>query len=549
VASYFYESDLLFDNKKDISGIRENDVVSASYQPESNIEDVEDKHGSSFFSYSGFTLLYRFFDSMKFQALEKKYTRMLKFDISKCFGSIYSHSISWAVKDKSYSKANIGLNSFDAMFDKIIQNMNDGETNGIVIGPEFSRVFAEIILQRVDGNVEENLKSFGLINKAHYEVYRYVDDYFLFTRNEEVESSVYLEFQKELEKFKLFVNESKEVRISRPFATDLTIAKIEVKDLINDFFKSVRYCSESTDVAESKAPSIEYIYKPYTRANNLINRFKSIVKKSNSSYEGFSGLVFSMFRSRISKLLKEVKDVDCMDKNSCRYKNFIVLCVDFLGFLYSMSPKVRASFLLSQILVIIHDIKPYLVLSDQLDLVKKLKDESRFIINNVVQSDAPRIESLNVIVSLRNLFPGEVIEDSQVLNYFRISEDLKVDHLDYFEIVSLLHMLCLDGDNPELIKSVYSDFLVRLNSSDKPFESSELILLFLDLGAFPYKRENLYKGAVDCLYRAKTKRSLASNELNEIVNFVSKKRFFVDWRRNFNIRKVLQKKEMQAGYE
>ena len=38
-----------------------------------------------------------------------------------------------------------------------MQRLNYNETNGIVIGPEFSRIFAEIILQRVDKEVEKAL--------------------------------------------------------------------------------------------------------------------------------------------------------------------------------------------------------------------------------------------------------------------------------------------------------------------------------------------------------------------------------------------------------
>ncbi len=106
---------------------------------------------SSYFSYDGYTLLYKFYDSLKFQSLEKKFACYLRFDIAKCFSSIYTHSISWAVKGKTYSKENAGRASpFDDQFDKYIRNMNEGEeTNGIIVwSPEFSRDFAEIILQK-----------------------------------------------------------------------------------------------------------------------------------------------------------------------------------------------------------------------------------------------------------------------------------------------------------------------------------------------------------------------------------------------------------------
>ena len=65
-------------------------------------------------------------------------------------------------------------------FDEMMQSLNARETNGIVIGPEFSRIFAEIILQNIDEKVENELRRRKINNKVNYECYRYVDDYFLF---------------------------------------------------------------------------------------------------------------------------------------------------------------------------------------------------------------------------------------------------------------------------------------------------------------------------------------------------------------------------------
>lgn len=87
--------------------------------------------------------------------------------------------------EKEIVKHNIGKSSstFGGKFDRLIQNLNYGETNGIVIGPEFSRIFAEIILQKIDKTIYEQLLQLEtpLIHKRDYEIYRYVDDYSFFT--------------------------------------------------------------------------------------------------------------------------------------------------------------------------------------------------------------------------------------------------------------------------------------------------------------------------------------------------------------------------------
>src|SRR3546814_15117433 len=92
--------------------------------------------------------------------------------------NVYSHTITWAVKDKLLAKEFKSAYSFEAQFDKLMQRANYNETNGIVVGPEFSRVFAEIILQRVDQKVIANLAVNGLVFNRDYEIRSYVDDFF-----------------------------------------------------------------------------------------------------------------------------------------------------------------------------------------------------------------------------------------------------------------------------------------------------------------------------------------------------------------------------------
>ena len=97
--------------------------------------------------------IYKFYEDYKYQNAEKRFERLYKFDIQSCFDSIYSHSFTWAVsggKEEYKKHLNGKAKSFGDDWDNIMQKMNYNETNGIVIGPEFSRIFAEIILQYID---------------------------------------------------------------------------------------------------------------------------------------------------------------------------------------------------------------------------------------------------------------------------------------------------------------------------------------------------------------------------------------------------------------
>ena len=103
----------------------------------------------TFFAYKEFSNIYKFYESYIYQRSEKKFNSLYKFDISKCFDSIYTHSLSWSLTNKEIVKNNIKSNyfTFGGAFDTLQQKMNYNETNGIIIGPEFSRIFAEILLQ------------------------------------------------------------------------------------------------------------------------------------------------------------------------------------------------------------------------------------------------------------------------------------------------------------------------------------------------------------------------------------------------------------------
>ncbi|WOD19414.1 RNA-dependent RNA polymerase family protein [Paraburkholderia kirstenboschensis] len=64
----------------------------------------QERHASSFFSYQRYNLIHKFYESPDFHDLEKKFKHLRRLDISKCFNHIYTHSISWAAKNKAFGK-------------------------------------------------------------------------------------------------------------------------------------------------------------------------------------------------------------------------------------------------------------------------------------------------------------------------------------------------------------------------------------------------------------------------------------------------------------
>lgn len=92
-------------------------------------------------------------------------------DIRAFFHSVYTHSISWAIYGKSWAKGNRGVTHYGNLIDLLCRNAQDGQTIGLPVGPDTSRLIAEVIASSVDGALRERLKLTG------QDAARYVDDY------------------------------------------------------------------------------------------------------------------------------------------------------------------------------------------------------------------------------------------------------------------------------------------------------------------------------------------------------------------------------------
>ncbi len=68
-------------------------------------------------------------------------------DITNCYGSIYTHSIAWALMDKEVAKSKKGKSGLlGNIIDTYMQGMQYGQTNGIPQGSVLFDFIAEFIL-------------------------------------------------------------------------------------------------------------------------------------------------------------------------------------------------------------------------------------------------------------------------------------------------------------------------------------------------------------------------------------------------------------------
>lgn len=82
---------------------------------------------------------------------------IVRADVSDCYGSLYTHSIEWALHGKAASKANIGKNKSKQLGSKLdiaVRNGQEGQTKGIPVGPDSSLLLAEIVLCAIDADMQ-----------------------------------------------------------------------------------------------------------------------------------------------------------------------------------------------------------------------------------------------------------------------------------------------------------------------------------------------------------------------------------------------------------
>lgn len=303
VACYFFYRDRLH---RTLLGKRSDDV---------ELFFNEYENLKTFFSYKQFTQIYRFYDDYRYQRAEKKFANLQKFDVQSCFNSIYSHSIAWATNGgKEIYKQSFIPNdgSFGLVWDNFMQKMNYNETNGIVIGPEFSRIFAEVIFQYVDSCVERDLLNKGYRWNVDYECYRYVDDYFFFYNDDQVLAAANESFACHLNEYKMSISKEKTEHFSRPFITPISRAKLAIDQLIKDQVKITFEKDDINSEEDDEAKDIDEKLEKESETMHLLSLTKERVEKAvNRKYSLYFRSAF--FNSSFQSILKtygvEAKDV------------------------------------------------------------------------------------------------------------------------------------------------------------------------------------------------------------------------------------------------
>jgi hypothetical protein len=140
-----------------------------------------------------------------------EYKHVLHLDITDCYGALYTHSIVWALHEKEEAKKPENRNKEEFIGNVIdwrIQDMSNGQTNGIPQGSVLMDFIAEIVLGYGDLLLTERLNEKGITD---YKIIRYRDDYRIFTKNEQLSSLIAKELSEVLSSLNFKVNNGKTV--------------------------------------------------------------------------------------------------------------------------------------------------------------------------------------------------------------------------------------------------------------------------------------------------------------------------------------------------
>lgn len=592
VACYFYYKDRLHST---LLG-KKSDKLEIYFSEYENMK--------TFFSYKKYPNIYKFYEDYRYQRAEKKYQHLLKFDIQGCFDNIYTHSIAWAVNGgmNTYKDHFDGKDdSFASRWDDIMRYLNYNETNGIVIGPEFSRIFAEAIMQHIDLRAETELKKASFTNKVDYECYRYVDDFFLFYNDPDLKDKALRIFDKILREFKMTISHEKTILFERPFITDITRAKNLIDILIRDTFSfsatenDVEKDDDNRDELDTEDEEVlidEVNLKKalakephfHLKATNFNKKYKDILTSTNVVPKDVANYSLAIVNIHLPRLLKKYDKIfktlkkgldnpelvafhkDCTQRVAQlekRLSNYLFELVDAMFFLFSENDRINTTLKLSQVLneIIIYLDNDYKLSKTKIikrftdktrSLVfKKIRDEICLVMQRSPMNPDTQLETLYLLPVFRQMHAKYRLTSVEIERYLglRRKEDGSLSEfpkLNAITIIILLYYMGSSGEYDMLREGLKIEITRKFEEMPdvRKRRSAEMAILALDLAACPYLGEKQVS------YKKKILQTMgiSTADANAIVEYMKTQKYmFTKWT-GVNVTKELNAKISQEVY-
>jgi hypothetical protein len=182
-------------------------------------------------------------------------------DVSRFYPSVYTHSFPWALNGKAIAKSDTQSNSsavFGNRLDFIIRQGQSKQTVGMPIGPDVSKIAAEILMAAVDRHF------IALSGRTAPSYLRHVDDYW-------IGGNTYEECEKHLQNLRLALKEF-ELALSETKTRIVSAKLVFGETWPSEFEKEIREC-----------------LAPFNRGSDPIATFGKIIERA--SHDNDDGII------------------------------------------------------------------------------------------------------------------------------------------------------------------------------------------------------------------------------------------------------------------
>lgn len=269
------------------------------FQPQSkNLGKKSIQQSGNFFKIAPFESINAFTESLAWRTSNFRFKYFAKMDYKSCFDSIYTHSYSWIIERNVIDAKAANSTHLFLEIDRILQNINGRSSNGIVVGPEFSRMIAEILLERIDNEVLINLSSQGLKWHKDYEVFRYVDDIFVFSSEQKSIDQIIDSYSRIGEKYRLRLNELKLVRDETPCLPKEWLEKTRI---LSDMLGSLFYKGCKADYDKLSEEQQSLVIAEYVPVDRIKDEITVIMKQYPEDRRTIVSFLLSTLLNNVSK--------------------------------------------------------------------------------------------------------------------------------------------------------------------------------------------------------------------------------------------------------
>ncbi len=405
----------------------------ANYLNKANIEQT-----GQFYKIKQFRTITNFTNSKLWYTLNNKFKYFARLDYKECFSSIYTHVYGWIDTNNNVDSKNFKNTSLYNTIDNVLQRSNAGITNGIIIGPEFYRMMAELLLQSIDSNIYHDLRLKNLKFKEDYYICRYVDDIFVFANSEENLNVICNQYFNADNTYKLKINENKIIKQKLPYIPNLWIKDVsEFSGEIESFFKN----DDGTIKFKKLKKSISTIKN---NINIILNNY------NNDQYNSIVGYWLSTFFN----VLSPQKGKCIFDKDISKTK--VLSLLDVVFYIYSKS---ITNVNTNKLVAILNFIFQYL----------QDKDMVKYVLNKIVQDYSYiLLENTYDIINLLPLFLEYKIEIPSIV------EDKLFNKIKELEDPILIaNYICYSTYNENYFKKVLEEIEPIIELKIKYLENEE----------------------------------------------------------------------------